>query len=282
MNIVQRKTQFVSLQALRWLERLKPNRDGGAILANSVPKSGTHLLTQVLSSFPGTRNYLTFLASKPSWSYRERPARFIKKRINAFVDREMVTGHLFFDPEFERGLIRNKVVQFMVYRDPRDVVCSEAHYLSNMAKFHRLHRSFKRLGDPDEQIMFSIRGSDYALSDVPLENIRERYGRYRGWIESPHVCAVKFEDLVGENQQREVRRICTHFAASAAGDCDVEALVDNSLARINPENSHTYRPGGGVGNWKKRFNQRHVDAFKAVAGDLLADLGYDEETPSDR
>lgn len=280
MNILQRKSQFLALQAMRWRERLKPNRDGDAILANSVPKSGTHLLTQVLSSFPGIRNYLTFLASKPSWSYRERPARIIKARINAFVDREMVTGHLFFDPEFERELIRKKVVQFMVYRDPRDVVCSEAHYLSNMAKFHRLHRSFKRLGDPDEQIMFSIQGSDYARSDVPLENIRERYERYRGWIESPHVCAVKFEDLVGANQQREVRKICEHFAASVSGNCDVEALVDHALARINPENSHTYRKGGGVGNWKKRFNPEHVAAFSAVAGDLLTDLGYDEAPPA--
>ena len=43
------------------------------IIGNSFPKSGTHLLLQVLESFNGAKDFGTVLASMPSISYKEVP-----------------------------------------------------------------------------------------------------------------------------------------------------------------------------------------------------------------
>jgi hypothetical protein len=33
---------------------------------------------------------------------------------------------------------------------------------------------------------------------------------------------------------------------------------------------------GKIGSWRTHFNNRHKEAFKRVAGDLLIELGYEQ------
>ena len=42
-------------------------------------------------------------------------------------------------------LAKKNVVHYFVYRDPRDVVISEAHYLREMNRWHRLAPYFRKL-----------------------------------------------------------------------------------------------------------------------------------------
>ena len=45
-----------------------------------------------------------------------------------------------------------------IYRDPRDIVISEANYLYDMNKFHSLHKFFKNKHKLKDRIKLAIEG----------------------------------------------------------------------------------------------------------------------------
>lgn len=276
-GILLRKTSFLRKQVERqFISSRQTQCRSRPLIANSFPKSGTHLLTQILESLPGVTNYLTFLASLPSWEYRERSEKSTLRRIRRFVGGELVSAHLFHRPEYAEALRQRGAVHYFIYRDPRDVVCSEAHYLATMAPFHRLHRVFKRQPNEADRISLSILGDQFGACPVPFANIAERFEAYRGWLEDDDVCVLRFEDLVGPNQESEIRRICGFYRERQQSVSEsLKVLTQGALDAINPERSHTYRKGGGVRNWEKRFTAEHKAQFKDVAGDLLVELGYE-------
>src|SRR4249919_1382580 len=65
------------------------------VLANSFPKSGTHLLVQILEGLPDRLNYGAFLGSETSsFQLRERSAGNTCNFIHGFVPGEIIRGHL--------------------------------------------------------------------------------------------------------------------------------------------------------------------------------------------
>lgn len=275
---ILRKLSYLQRQVLRRFVLCDVSAGrGNPLLANSFPKSGTHLLTQILESFPGTVNYLSFLASLPSWRYVERSKRSTIQRIRNFRSGEMISGHLFFKPEYQKVLLERRVLNYFIFRDPRDVACSEAHYLSQMAPFHRLHRAFRNLKSEEAAITMSIVGDYHAnVCPVPYQNIAQRFRVYQGWLNNDNVCAVRFEDLIGKDRVVEVTRMCRYFADRTPGPCPkVNDLVTTALKAISPSRSHTFRTGGGVETWRRKFTSRQRSEFKLVAGELLIELGYE-------
>ena len=95
------------------------------VLVNSFPKSGTHLLQQIVKPFPGLANYNFFIASAPSRPHVVRDHETQKKLILKIIPGELVTGHLFYDEQYEQLLADREVIQFFIYRDLRDVIVSE-------------------------------------------------------------------------------------------------------------------------------------------------------------
>jgi len=127
-NSIARKLISFFLRYPRALKRCSANQDSyrnsPPIVVNSFPKSGTHLLTQILESFPGIRNYGTFIASLPSLSYRERGDRRILSKLNKIVPGEMVSAHLFYKSSFRSAISDKNIVHYFIFRDPRDVYAS--------------------------------------------------------------------------------------------------------------------------------------------------------------
>jgi hypothetical protein len=111
---------------------------------------------------------------------------------------------------------------------------------------------------------------------IPLPNVAERFALYEGWVQEPTVCAVKFEDLRGGDQQAELVRLVRHFAASCAEPPSTDAVLERIAETVKPERSHTFRKGQG-GGWAKEFTPACKDAFKEVAGGLLIRLGYEQD-----
>ena len=177
------------------LGNLVGSRNGPhAVIANSFPKSGTHLLEQVVDAFPDVRNFGVFLASMTSsWKFRERTRASTLRVIRGIVPGELVRAHLFYDRAYEAAIRDLDAVHYFIYRDPRDVVVSEAHYLREMNRWHRLHRVVRRL-DPESAITVAIRGIDSGTGlDYP--DIGQRFARFAGWLESAETFALRFEDL---------------------------------------------------------------------------------------
>ncbi|MEX0641193.1 MAG: sulfotransferase domain-containing protein [Pirellulales bacterium] len=274
-----RKAAVAALQLPRWWRRRRARDEdfhlAPPVFANSFPKSGTHLLFQIVDGLPNTTNYGAFLASMTSsFQFRERTAGNASRFIRGFVPGEIVRGHLFFDSQNAEDLARMNVVHLFVYRDPRAVVLSEAHYLREMNRWHRLAPHFRKVATLDEAIMLSITGFDPPIAGLDYPNIAARFARYQGWLERDDCLAIRFEDLAGEGRDAAIRRVAEFFASHCAKPLDVAATVAAMSARIAPEKSHTFRSGKQSG-WQNEFTAEHRRRFDELAGNLLIDLGYE-------
>jgi hypothetical protein len=209
-----------------------------------------------------------------SLRFRERSATNTLAWIDSFVPGEIVRGHLFFDKDYEEAL--QGTVHYFVYRDPRDVVVSEAYYLRYMNPWHRLSPYFRTLSQ-SQAISLAIGG---LAGDAPhaadYPDIGRRFARYNGWVNSPSTYAVKFESLRSEGWEKTVHRMIDFYAGRVGSDLDFDQAYSRALARIRPPRSHTFRKGE-VGGWRTAFTVKHRDEFKAVAGSLLVALEYERD-----
>jgi hypothetical protein len=181
---------------------------------------------------------------------------------------------LFFDAQNAADLADKNVVHYFVYRDLRDVVVSEAHYLRDMNRWHRLAPYFRKCASIDDAIMLSITGLDPPVPELEYPNIATRFARYEGWLHRDDCLAIRFEDLASENRTAVIRRMAEFYAQRRRGGIDVEACVRAMAASIAPEKSHTFRSGKKAG-WQDEFDTEHRRMFDDVAGDLLIGLGYE-------
>lgn len=263
----------------KWLQSLRTSTADLAarppVIANSFPKSGTHLLVQIVEGLPDRSNYGAFLGSETSsFQLRERSPENTCRFIRGFVPGEIIRGHLYYEPLYADELARRHTVNYFIYRDPRDVVVSEAHYLREMNRWHRLHPYFRDAASIEDAIMLSINGLDPPVPGVFYPNIGERFARYHGWLERDDCLTIRFEDLVSERQPELVRAIAEFYAPRTTTPFDVDAAVAKMSTLIAPKKSHTFRSGKKAG-WQREFTAAHRARFTEVAGDLLLRLGYE-------
>ncbi|WP_397218403.1 sulfotransferase domain-containing protein [Nocardioides terrisoli] len=283
-NPFLRKGESVATRTLkRALQAVAPGtfQPLPAILVNSLPKSGTHLLTQVIEGLPSAGDWGEFFVSTPSLTMHEIPPRKMGPRLRRIAPGEVAKGHLFWEQEYAESLVGMNVVTYFVYRDLRDVVASEAYYLAEMNRYHRMHRVYSALSLED-RLMLSICGSDdLTRQGIFYPSINERFRRYAGWLDSPNTLAVRYEDLQGDRLETTIARVVEHYLracdSTTRRQLEGDRLHRKCLDSIDPARSHTFR-SGKRGGWRSEFNERHVRAFKAVAGDLLVELGYESDT----
>lgn len=248
------------------------------VLVNSFPKSGTHLLVQALSVIPGLRDWGDFWASQPSFTFREQSPRQMKARIDRVAPGELVCGHLHHSNVVARALQSRRIAHFFIYRDPRDVVVSEAHYLAHMNRWHRLHAQFRQRPTAADRLLLSIEGLPEGRLAYP--NVAARFARFAPWLDRADVCAINYEDLISERRDETLARIFGFYGRHVGHAIDVAALVRAAQAAIQPARSHTFRRGGR-GGWRGEFDARARAAFARVGGEeLLVRLGYEPSTPA--
>lgn len=274
-----RKSLALVRKIPRSIKRLKSNhaeyRKNPPVLANSFPKSGTHLLLQIVEALPNLRNYDSFMASMPSFTFRERSLEKHLQLIHKILPGEVLPAHLFYHHHYNDALHKINCVHFFIYRDPRDVVISDAHYLAEMNRWHRMHKYYNEIDNWEDRVARAIIGFNKPnfLYDYP--NVAERFSRYRGWLEAPDVFLVRYEDLISSNRRKFLQEIAAFYLKRCEVEYSIDDIVSSMEDNINPETSHTFRQGGS-GGWKDVFTDRHKIQMKKVAGDLLIDLEYEQ------
>jgi len=243
------------------------------VLCNSVPKSGTHLLLQIVNALPDVSHYGTFFASQPTLRFRVIAGEVMQARLGKLAPGESAGAHLFYHVACQQALAERNVAHFLIYRDPRDVAVSEALYLAKMNPWHRMHRFFKAQPNEEAQILLAIQGVSPAQCPYDYPDIGQRFTAYINWLQQPEVCAVRFEDLIGAQRDQTLARIIQHYLAKLPQSYDEGKIFDQVIAAIDPNKSHTFREGKS-GGWKKHFTPAHEAAFEAVAGSLTRSLGY--------
>lgn len=280
-NGLVRKAAAAALQLPKRWRGLRARTDdflaAPPVLANSFPKSGTHLLFQIVDGLPNSTNYGAFLASMTSsFRFRERSPENATRFIHDFVPGEIVRGHLFYHPQNESDLSGKNVVHYFAYRDPRDVVVSEAHYLRDMNRWHRLAKYFREVSSIGDAIMLSITGFDPPVAGIEYPQIAARFERYKGWLNSGACLPIRFEDLASDKRPAVIRKMVEFYTQHSRERVDVDACVAAMSERIAPHKSHTFRSGKKAG-WQKEFTAQHRETFDRLAGELLIELGYEPD-----
>ncbi|NUM46780.1 MAG: sulfotransferase domain-containing protein [Anaerolineales bacterium] len=283
----------------------RPPRTAPILFANSFPKSGTHLLTQVLEGMtkigPAVDSGLPAIVMFDGPTGQPRPIKAILSDLARLRAGDIAYGHLHATPEIVRAFfpspsltpqpplpqgegesdslsprervgVRAGAALYFIYRDPRDVVVSHVHYVTEIEPNHVHHAYYRALPDFDARLKTSILGRPEMGTLFP--DIRARFEPFLGWLRAD-VCVIKFEDFI-QHRETTLDRILTHaenhgFTFHGSRPDALRTLSDS----INPQKSPTFR-SGKVGGWRGKFSEENMRVFKETAGDLLVRLGYEE------
>ncbi len=247
------------------------------LLGISFPKSGTHLLDQILLGFSNVAPYAkrvhSFYAEYEGESGKKRDPQQALDWLDSLHPRDVASAHLFARPEAIARVCTAAFAPYFIYRDPRDVVVSHVYYVTDMELRHVHHEHYQSLPDFDARLKASILGRPDAGVEFP--NIAERFEPYLGWLDHPEVLTIHFEDLI-KDRVSTLTRIMDHLLSRLPLRASRQLILDSLEASINPTKSPTFR-SGKTGEWKKHFTDGHKKIFKEAAGDLLIRLGYEKD-----
>lgn len=248
------------------------------IFGNSFPKSGTHLLTQILAGFtrlgPIVESGLPPVLTYGRESGRPRPLAIILAELARLLPGDIGYGHLHAIPEIIQALCRNGIAPYFIYRDPRDVVVSHVFYVTDINNHHVHHEYYvNELKDFDQRLEVSILGRPELV--FPFPDIHTRFDPYLPWFERPEVLALRYEDLLNDVLV-QLGRVFDHAVSRGfIYRGDRAAAIETLSQGIKPEESPTFR-SGQTGGWRQHFTPQHKEMFKERGGDLLIRLGYEQ------
>jgi len=249
------------------------------LLGISFPKSGTHLLDQILLGFSKVAPYATrlhsFYAEYEGESGRKRSPEQALGWLNSLRPGDVASAHLFAREEVLKCVCSSAFIPYFIFRDPRDVVVSHVFYVTDMEARHVHHNYYQSLPDFEARLKVSILGRlDSPGPDVEFPDIAARFAPYLGWLDHGEVLSIHFEDLIND-RLAALNRIADHFLARVPLQTSRSVILEYLETSINPKRSPTFR-SGKTGEWKKYFTKENKSRFKSVAGELLVKLGYEK------
>ena len=261
--------------ALRW-KRLT-FQEAPPIFGNSKPKSGSHLLLQILNGFTHIMPY-AYVAAEPVRTIYKAGGRRPTDRIAADLARiphgVIGWGYVEASPENLAVLYAPGRVNYFVFRDPRDLLVSQVFFATEMQVEHGMHDFYRSLPDFGERLKVAITGIE--REGLKMVSVKGRYEGVLAWLHQPGVLCIRFEDLINK---RDATLNAMLDAVELTG-YSIPLLREEALARlvtaIQPARSRTYR-SGKTGAWREYFTDEHKRLFKDVAGDLLVRLGYEDD-----
>jgi hypothetical protein len=256
--------------------RLRPGI-GARVLATSMPKSGTHLLTALLDAIPGMR-FSGYHLTEAELAGRRGPVDRLDRALRRVRRGQYVSGHLPARSAVVGCVTELDYRTIFIVRDPRDVAVSDLHYILGFRQ-HPLHERLHRMPSEEERLLAMITGIDETRDGHPLlEPMGERVAGYLAWMSSDQAITVRFEDLVGPSgggsdarQRGTVSAVLRHLDR----DDDPDA-VDRIRRAVWSPSSSTFRRGS-TGDWRLHFRPVHVQKVKELAGSQLIALGYESD-----
>jgi len=259
---------------LRW-KRLSFN-EAPPIFGNSKPKSGSHLLLQILNGFTKIMPYKYVEAD---------PVRTIEKEGKRKTEQEVLRelkriprgvigwGYVEASPENVAFLCQPHHVNYFIYRDPRDMLISQVFFATEMNEEHGMHAFYKSLPGFGERLKVAITGIDQ--DGLYMVSVKQRYATVFEWLEQPHVMCIRFEDLINKRDATLDAMLDEVESLGYRIRMPREKALSILVKAIQPRKSHTFR-AGKAGGWRDHFTEEHKNLFKDVAGDLLVKLGYEK------
>jgi sulfotransferase 6B1 len=251
-------------------EAIKGRFSGPKVLLNSIPKSGTHLLETVVEQIPmlrhfGGRTLRTSIYSSPQACYR---------RIGNLSKGEFAPAHLAFDESLFDIIKQNNIKVLMMARDPRDIIVSNEHYITNIDKTHEHHQYLSSLPSSEARIEALIKG--FNNNGIIYPSIATLFASYQKWTEQPEVFCLKFEDLIGEKgggsllKQRETVEKLIQYLGIELKKEEVDNICDKTFST----KSSTFRKGK-IGSWEDSISKKQLEMLRQDAYTIMKSYGYE-------
>jgi len=247
------------------------------IFGNSKPKSGSHLLLQILNGFTQIMPY-RYVDAEPVRTIKKDGGRRTEDDILADLKHvpNGVIGWGYVDATKENASFLTSAgrVNYFMYRDPRDMLVSQVFFATDMQEEHGMHDYYNSLPDFSARLRVAISGID--RDGLKMVSVKQRYEGVFQWLEQKNVMCIRFEDLIDNRDVTlhamldEVEK--TGYQIPTPREKALSVLVE----AIQPGKSHTFR-SGKTGGWREHFSEAHKKLFNDVAGDLLIKLGYEKD-----
>lgn len=268
-----------------WLYRLQKSakiwRRGPAILVNSIPKSGTHLLIELLASFPEIEKSGLHIRT---WRVNrngtgpldnldfELDGDSLAATLGSVRGRQVATCHLPWSDDVPGALDGLDLRTIFMVRDPRDVLASDHRYIIGL-KRHHLYPILTGIDGEAAQLKALVLGRD-GDDGTLIRPLAERLRDYAGWIGQPGVLTVRFEDLLGTDRggsdvarHAAISHVAEHIGVDTPGD------LSNRLSKAGSRPNPTLRRGR-AGTWRDELPPEIQDLLATELGDVLEQLGY--------
>lgn len=241
-------------------------------LVHSVPKSGTHLLGNIVSNLPGAPKVKEERCWINAHNYKE-----LNQRRN-----EILFTHLPRTPEIEQIINESEIKHIFISRDPRDIVVSLYYYIMNVDHNNPLYNYIKELKNKSEQINAIITGVKLTAEDEKKYNTSrslnffEEFSPIYNWRNAENLLVLQYEELINErSSEKALYRILEYYEPYLKqfplSSTEILAKLSSSLS----EKLWIFRKGT-TGQWKSEFSTENKNTFKRIAGQLLVELNYEK------
>lgn len=278
------------------------------VFVNSMPKSGTHLLIKAIQLL-GFREhfaddveldrpdrpvpmFLNYREVKQALVYQPGipsepavgigtlapvpvPMSVLERWFDALSPGQFILGHIMADEQLAKLLESLHVQHVLILRDPRAVLVSLLHFISDSRQMphpHFLREEFKDLSRL-EQLLRLLIGGEQPKSGVVTLPFCQAYLRMLDWTHTPGATLVRYEDLVGPSGGGTTHQQRDTFArvAQAIG---VETRVTSLLAaQLYDTSTRTFRLGT-IDRWRAELDAECLALVQEHCTPLLKAAGY--------
>jgi hypothetical protein len=247
------------------------------IFGNAKPKSGSHLLVQVLGGFARIMP-CRYVAAEPVRTITKSGLRRSQQEILDDLRRLPAGiirwGYIEATALNVAFLCHPDRVNYFIYRDPRDMLVSHVFFATDMYEDHGMHAYYQSLPDFGARLKVAITGLDQ--DGLKMVSVRQRYQGVLEWLDQREVMCVRYEDFL---QRREATLAAMLDQVERTGyriPTTRPKALSILMQAIQPNRSRTFR-SGRAGGWREHFTAEHKRLFLDVAGDLLVKLGYEND-----
>ena len=167
------------------------------IFGNSKPKSGSHLLLQILNGFTQIMPY-QYVDAEPIRTITKdgerRTTDDILHDLKKTPQGVIGWGYVNATKENASFLTQAGRVTYFIYRDPRDMLISQVFFATEMHEGHGMHAYYNALPDFNARLNVAITGID--KDDLYMVNVKQRYEGVFEWLEQKNAMCIRFEDLI--------------------------------------------------------------------------------------
>ena len=261
---------------------------------NGFPKSGLHwvalMLEPVATLMPASNGLLSLpwsgMFRGNSWTTERMPLERWAYIVGLLQPGHSLYAHCGYSEEVSEYLRLLGVAHIFIYRDPRDVVVSQAYHVlaDDDDNFHHpdkeLYREIKKRDGMEGVIRACIEGVD------KYPGVMERWEQYAGWLGAEWVHKVRFEDMVRDSIAAAsgilaygLRHTAHIFGMKLAVDKKRFGQIARTMVAFGNmvHRSPTFRKGE-VGDWREYFTPELIDLMKATdRNNWLERLKYNDD-----